>query len=73
MRRLFNNLFEDMGDYYLMYDKHGNSCLIDKNDYQKVSRGYWSKYKNSNYFCSNIGGEKLWLHRYIMDAKRVNM
>lgn len=70
MGKIFNNLFEDMGDYYLMYDKNNNCCLIDKDDYNKISRGYWGKYKDSNYFCGNINGEKLWLHRYIMNAKR---
>lgn len=70
MRRIYNNLFEDMGNYCLMYDRNGNSCLIDKSDYQRISRGYWGKYKNSNYFCSNVDGKKQWLHRYIMDATK---
>lgn len=70
MGRIFDNLFEDMGDCYLMYDRHGHSCLVDKDDYEKITYGYWGKYKNSNYFCSNINGEKLWLHRYIMEVKK---
>ena len=69
MGKKLNNIFEDFGDYYLMYDLQGNSCMIDKNDYQKVSMAYWGKYKDSNYFCSCFGGTKHWLHRYIMDAK----
>ena len=69
MSKRFNNLFEDMGNYYLMYDRQGNSCLIDKEDYEKISQGYWSKYQDSNYFCSCIQGIKYWLHRYIVNAE----
>lgn len=68
MGKRFNNLFEDMGSYYIMYDKQNNFCLIDKDDYNKISKGYWGKYKDSNYFCSLIEGKKYWLHRYIMNA-----
>ena len=70
MGKKFNNLFEDKGSYYLMYDNRGNVCLIDKEDYEKISKGYWGKYQNSNYFCSNIEGKKYWLHRYIMNAQK---
>ena len=70
MGKKFNNIFEDMGNYYLMYDKQGNSCFVDKDDYEKISNGYWGKYQNSNYFCSCINGKKHWLHRYIMNADK---
>lgn len=70
MGKIFNNVFEDMGDYYIMYDKNGNSCLIDKDDYDKVSRGYWGKHKNSNYFAGTINSKKHWLHRYIMNSQQ---
>ena len=69
MGKKFNNIFQDCEDYYLMFDMNGNCCMIDKDDYEKVSKAYWGKYKDSNYFCSCICGEKYWLHRYIVDAK----
>lgn len=68
MRRIFENNFEDAGSFYIMYDKIGNFCYIDKTDYEKVVVGYWGKYKNSNYFCSSFNGTKYWLHRYLMNA-----
>lgn len=70
MRKIFNNIFKDVGDYYLMYDKHGSCCLIDKDDYDKVSQVYWGKFKNSNYFSGSINHQKYWLHRYIMNAHK---
>lgn len=69
MGKIFDNIFEDKGSYYVMCDQRGNSCLIDKDDYSKISQGYWAKYDNDNYFCSYIEGKKWWLHRYIMDAQ----
>lgn len=69
MGKIFVNLFEDMGNYYLMYDRNKNSCLIDKDDYEKILKGYWGKHANSNYFAGTINGKKYWLHRYIMDVK----
>ena len=59
-----------MGDYYLMYDNNNNYCTIDKEDYDKVTQGYWGKYKNCNYFASTINGKKHWLHRYIMSVNK---
>lgn len=66
--KIKNNVFEDMGEYYLMADQNDNICLIDKDDYERISQCYWGKYKNSNYFCSFHNGVKYWLHRYIMNA-----
>lgn len=63
-----SNRFVDKGNYYEMYDNNDNMCIIDKEDYEKVSQFYWGKYSGSNYFCSCGGGSKKWLHRYLIGA-----
>ena len=68
MKKRMSNIFQDMGDYYIVQDQRGNQCLIDKSDYEKISKGYWSKY-DSNYFCCCIDNKKHWIHRYIMNAQ----
>lgn len=67
-KKKYNNRFVNKGDYYEMYDNNNNMCVIDIDDYERVSQFYWGKYQGSNYFCSCTGGQKQWLHRYLMGA-----
>lgn len=69
MGKKYSNVFVNKESYYQLFDNKNNMCIIDADDYDRVSQYYWSKY-SENYFCSCVNGTKEWLHRFIMNAQQ---
>ena len=47
------NTYIDKGDYLEGYDANGNMFMIDKDDYEKVSKYYWGLNKATGYWSTS--------------------
>ncbi len=47
----------------------GMTAIVDDEDFERVSLHSWS-YKKTGYAEAKINGEKVYLHRFIMNAKK---
>lgn len=65
-----NNFYIDKGDFISLFSK-GNEIIIDKEDFDKVSKYTWCISK-TGYAVANINGKVTKLHRYILDLKNSN-
>jgi hypothetical protein len=68
IRKKKGNKYVEHTNYYEGFTSNGISFLIDKDDYNKVSKYTWYL-DGKGHLRTNIGKEGLALHRYIMDAK----
>ena len=69
MGRYTYNTFRFEEEYLIMFDRRGNSVLLDLEDYSKVSKYHWLKDPSNNYWrCTRKTKEhgRMLLHRFIM-------
>lgn len=66
------NLFDLSGEYgkMLLYD--GSECLFDKDDYDILSKHYWS-INNSRHVCTKIDGKTVSLTTYIYNCYGIKL
>lgn len=57
--------YESVGNHVIGYFEN-NSFLIDVDDYDQVSKYRWWIDKGTGYFCTNINGHIVYLHRFLL-------
>lgn len=43
--------------------------MIDTEDLDKIKDRYWQTYSKNRHICSRAGGERVWLHQFVLDFK----
>lgn len=66
------NQIEIVGDYIKIFDIHGNICLIDKEDYDKVREYRWCR-DGYGYWMLKTFGPMVKIHRIICDVTDKNI
>lgn len=62
------NRFSIDGKIVTAFDNQGNSFIFDSDDFNKVSKHYWSVNSNTGYVSATINGKSILLSRYIMES-----
>lgn len=65
-RKPFTNKFIDCGNYIKGFTAKGVEYMIDKADFEKVSKYSWCV-GCGNRLVANVSGKVVYMHRYILD------